>query len=215
MLNRARQAAAVNKKKRGSSSEPESAPSGKAKGKGPAASEPHLGDHRSQSPCASGSMERTPSPTPVGDTSYRSPSPTMSPRPPSLRRPQVLSLTVVTAEVPGSADSWADAESLLGGGIDADVAAQWHITASQPQAASLPISRASPESGWEFPLASRETSAPTLPQPQTAPGTCSQGGLTGTSKRSRPPSSVPSSKASRVSSLMDSISAFRKKPAPP
>ena len=156
MLNRARQTAVVNKKKRGSSSEPESAPSGKAKGKGPAASEPHLGDHRSRSPCASGSVERTPSPTPVGDTSYRSPSPTMSPRPLSPRlphegEPSALSLTVVTAAVPGSADSWADTESMLGGGIDADVPAQWHSLRQRP---CLSRERAQNQAGrslWRLP----------------------------------------------------------------
>ena len=89
-------------------------------------------------------------PTPVGDTSYRSPSPAMSLKPLSPRlphdgEPSALSLTVVTAAVPGSADSRADTDSMLGGGIDADVDAQWHITAAQPKAAALPISRASSE----------------------------------------------------------------------
>ena len=124
VLNRERQAAAVNKKKRGSSSEPESAPSGKAKGKGPADSEPLRGDLRSQSPCASGPLERTPSPTPAGDTSYRSASPAMSPRSQSSRRPKVLSLTVGPAEAPSTAESWADADVAVAEfSIDEDLAA--------------------------------------------------------------------------------------------
>ena len=215
VLNREKQAAAMNKKKRGSSSEPDSAPSGKAKGKGPADPEPSLGDLRSQSPGASGPLDPNLSPTQAGDTSYRSASP-KSPRSQSSRRPIVLSLTVGPAVPPSAAELWADSDVAVAEfSIDEDLPAQWNMTPSQPQAESFPASRASSESGWEIPLASTETSAPTLPKPQTAPGTSSQGGLAGTSKRSRPPSAVESSKASRVSSMMDSISAFRKKPPPP
>jgi len=119
---------------------------------------------------------------------------------PADRKPTVVSITLSPAAgnaVPVSPEAWADAESLGGDAMDPDVAAQWCIPAVEAMAPPQPSSQASSESGWEMPQA-------VIPQRQAPAG-----------KRSRAPSSVASSKASRVSSVLDNISGFRKKQTPP
>ena len=113
------------------------------------------------------------------------------------RKPVVLSLTLEPAGNSAAilSEAWADV-SVDGGAMVPDIAQQRNTPTLEDTAPLQPSSRASSESGWEMPQAD-------IPQRQAPAG-----------KRSKAPSSVASSKASKVSNALDNVSGFRKKQPP-